>query len=253
MLTEKRRNAILEVIRSEGSVSVKDLSHRFSKSEVTIRQDLNDLKALGLIRRAHGGALPVVEVAVESPILERSKICREEKQRIGIAAAAMIKDGETIVLDSGTTTQEIARNIRTRQGLRVVTNGVNIAIELAGVRGIQIIMLGGVLREDSFSIVGHVAEEMLTEFAADKLFFGAAGCDPSFGPSTPTIEEARVNQAMARIARQRILVADSSKFEKRTLCRIIPLANVQTVITDTNLRESLQTELRDSGVELILV
>lgn len=252
-MTEERRNAILEVVRSEGRVSVKDLSRRFSKSEVTIRQDLNDLKTLGLIRRAHGGALPVVEVAVESSILERSKVAHDEKQRIGVAAAAMIKDGETIVLDSGTTTQEIARNIKTRQGLRVITNGVNIAVELAGLRDLQIIMLGGVLREDSFSIVGHVAEEMLQEFAADKLFFGAAGCDPNFGPSTPTIEEARVNQAMARIARQRILVADSSKFEKRTLCRILPLTNVQTVITDTNLRDSLQRELRDMGIELILV
>ena len=252
MLTEERRNAILELIRTEGRVHVRDLSRRFARSEVTIRQDLNDLKVLGLIRRAHGGALPVVDVAIESPILERSKFHSDEKVRIGIAAAGLVRDGETIVLDSGTTTQEIARNIKTRQGLRVITNGVNNAIELMGVRGIQVIMLGGVLREDSFSIVGHVAEQMLQEFAADKLFFGAAGCDPSFGPSTPTMEEARVNQAMVRVARERILVADSSKFDKRTLCRIVPFSDVQTVITDSGLPESVQQQLRVAGVELVL-
>ena len=253
MLAEERRNAILELIRSQGRVHVKDLSRRFRTSEVTIRQDLNGLKEQGLVRRAHGGALPAEEMAVESPLLERAQMHAEEKARIASAAAALIKDGETIVLDSGTTTQEIARRIKGRQKLRVITNGVNIATELLGVRGIQVILLGGAIREDSFSVVGHVAEEMLNEFAADKIFFGAAGCDPSFGPSTPTVEEARVNQAMVRVSRKRILVADSSKFGKRTLCRIMPLSDIHTVITDDKLEPSLQQAVRGAGVELVLV
>src|ERR1051326_6399511 len=251
MLAEERRNEILKLIQNEGHVQVKELSRRFRTSEVTIRQDLRGLKARGLIRRAHGGALAVPEVAAESPLLERAQMRADEKRRIAATAASLIQDGETIVLDSGTTTHEIARQIKSRQ-LRVITNGVNVATELLGVRGIQVIMLGGVLREDSFSIVGHVAEEMLNEFAADKVFLGAAACDAAFGPSPPPLDEARVGQAMARSARKRILVADSSKFGKRSLCRIVPLSDVHTVITDTGLAEGQQQQIRAAGVELIL-
>ena len=193
MLAEERRIEIWKLIQNEGRARVKNLSRRFQTSEVTIRQDLRGLEARGLIRRAHGGALAMAEIVAESPLLERAQMMAAEKQRIASAAAAMIEDGETIILDSGTTTQEIARRVKCRQQLRVITNGVNVATELLGQRGIQVIMLGGVLRQDSFSIVGHVAEEMLNEFAADKVFIGAAGCDADFGPSTPTLEEARVN------------------------------------------------------------
>jgi DeoR family transcriptional regulator of aga operon len=252
MLAEERRSEILRLIQSEGRVHVKELSQRFRTSEVTIRQDLRGLKERGLIRRAHGGALPLPEIAAESPLLDRAQMHAGEKGRIAAAAAALIEDGETIVLDSGTTTQEIARRIKGRQQLRVITNGVNIASELLGLRNIEVIMLGGVLRQDSFSIVGHVAEEMLNEFAADKLFMGAAACDSSFGPSTPTLDEARVNQAMVRSARRRILVADSSKFGKRSLCRIVPMHELHTVISDTGLAEHFQQQIRAAALELIL-
>ena len=252
MMAEERRIEIWRLIQNEGRARVKNLSRRFQTSEVTIRQDLRGLEARGLIRRAHGGALAMAEIVAESPLLERSQMMAAEKQRIASAAAAMIEDGETIILDSGTTTQEIARRVKCRQQLRVITNGVNVATELLGQRGIQVIMLGGVLRQDSFSIVGHVAEEMLNEFAADKVFIGAAGCDADFGPSTPTLEEARVNQAMVRSGRRHILVADSGKFGKRSLCRIVPLEEIHVVITDTGLAESFRQQIRATGVELIL-
>jgi DeoR family transcriptional regulator of aga operon len=253
MLNEERRGKILDILRDQGIVRVKDLSKQFDASEVTIRNDLNELQQRGLLRRAHGGAMLAEEPVTESPFQERLQAHAVEKSRISIAAAELIGEGETVILDSGTTTQEIARRIKTKQNLRVITNGVNIAMELLGVRGLQVIIVGGTLREDSFSVVGHFAEQMLNQFSADKLFIGAAGCDVEFGLSTPTLEEARVNQAMIRSAREKILVTDSSKFGYRSFTRIASLFEMDKIITDTALPEEWQREIKARGVELILV
>lgn len=253
MLTQERRQHIMQLLRERGKVTVKELSQMFSTSEVTIRNDLKDLDARGLIHRAYGGALVPESAIMESSLQERFQAHADEKRRIGIAAAALVKDGETIILDSGTTTQEIARAIKGRQNIRVITNGVNVAMELLGIKGIQLVILGGILRDDSVSVVGRYAEDMLKEFSADKVFVGAAGVDTEFGLSTPNTEEAQVDQAMVRIARERILVADSSKFGKRALSRIVPLSQIHTVITDSGLPENLAADIRALGVELTVV
>ena len=202
MLMEERRAHILKLLREHGQVRVRQLSQQLHTSEVTIRNDLKELHQRGLVNRSHGGAMVPGTQITESTLQERFQKRIEEKRRIGLAAADMINEGETIILDSGTTTQEIARNIRGKQGLQVITNGVNVAMELLGVRGIQLIIVGGMLRDDSVSVVGHFAEEMLEHFSADKLFLGAAACDLTFGISTPNMAEARVNQSMVRIARE---------------------------------------------------
>lgn len=253
MLGEERREQIMNLLRAHGKVRVKELSQRFQTSEVTIRHDLNELHERGLARRARGGAIRREGPIIESPLLERAQAHAEEKQRIGAAAAALVGDGETIILDSGSTTQQIAKYLKGKQHLRVITNGVNVAMQLVGVRGIQVILLGGVLREDSFSIVGHFAEEMLEEFSADKLFLAAAGCDLDFGASNSNLEESRVNQAMVRIAREKILVADSSKFGKRSLSRIVSLFEMEKIISDCGLPEDVRAALRARDIELILV
>jgi DeoR family transcriptional regulator of aga operon len=253
MLGEERRTQILHLLREQGRVQVKDLSHRFRTSEVTIRNDLKELHLRGLVRRAHGGAVKLDETIIESPLQERVHAHADEKRRIGAAAAALIKDGEHILLDSGTTTHEIAKRIKHKQNLQVITNGVNIAMELVGAQGIQLILLGGVLKRDSFSVVGHFPEVMLGELSADKFFIGAAGCDVNFGLSNSDIEEARVNQAMLKIAREKILVADSSKFGRRSLVRIVSLLEMNKVITDNGLPDAMRHELDRLGVETILV
>ena len=129
-------------------------------------------------------------------------------------AATLINDGETIILDSGTTTLEIARQIKNKQGLQILTNGVNVAVELLDARGVQTFIAGGTVRGDSASIVGRSTEEMFDQFAADKLFLSAAGCDPDFGVSGANLEETMVNRAMLRIAREVILVSDATKFSR---------------------------------------
>lgn len=253
LLVEERRTKILQHLRERGQVRVRELSFYFGTSEVTIRNDLKELHQRGLLQRSHGGAIIPANSISESALQERFEQRMDQKRRIGLAAAGLVKEGETIILDSGTTTQEIAKNIRGKQDLQVITNGVNVAMELIGVRGIQLVMVGGMLRYDSLSVVGHFAEEMLEQFSADKLFLGAATCDLVLGVCTPHMAEGRVNQAMVRIAREKILVADSSKFHRRSLCKIVSLSEINKVITDSDLPEEMQDQIRALGPELILV
>jgi len=251
-MAEERRTQILQIVRSEGRARVNELANRFSSSAVTIRNDLNELHQRGLVLRSHGGAVLPDTVLRESPVHERLKAHSEEKRRIGAIAATLIQDGETIILDSGTTTLEIARQIKNKQGLQVITNGVNIAAELLDARGVQTFIVGGSLRSDSASIIGRSTEEMFEQFSADKLFLSGAGCDPDFGVSGANLDETMVNRAMVRIAREIILVADASKFSKRSMVRIAPFSEIDTVISDGGLREDLQEKVRALGCNLIL-
>lgn len=254
MLTEERRGAIVSLLQAKGKVQVKDLSQRFATSEVTIRTDLKELHQRGLVYKSHGGAvLPALVAGINEPTLkEKSSRRIDEKAHIGIAAAELIKDGETIILDSGTTTHEIARRIKERKDLTVITNGVNIATELDGNRNIQIILLGGILRHGSLSVVGHFAEEILAQLTADKLFIAADGITLEHGISTPKFEESRINQAMVAISREKYLVADSSKFGKNSLSRIVSLWEMDGVISDKNLSLEYQEEIKSRGLSLVL-
>ena len=253
MLNLERRTKILELLEKNGQVAVIDLSRRFKTSEVTIRNDLKALHDRGLVRRAHGGAVKVATVSMDPSLKIKAEIHADEKRRIGAAAAALVRDGDSIILDSGTTTQQIARQIKTRKDLKVITNGLNIAMELFGAKDIQLIFLGGVIRQNSLSAVGHFAEDILAQLSADKLFLAVDACDVEFGLSTPNVEESQVNQAMARIAKETILVADSSKFGKRSLSRIVPLSDIDVIITDRGLAAEMQTELRSHDLKLVLV
>lgn len=253
MLNLERRTKILELIEKHGRVAVADLSRRFKTSEVTIRNDLKALHKRGLVDRAHGGAVKVATVSVDPSLRIKSELHADEKRRIGAAAAALVHDGESIILDSGTTTQQIARQIKHKRDLKVITNGINIALELLSAKDIQLILLGGMVRQNSFSAVGHFTEDMLKQLSADKLFLAVDACDVEFGLSTPNLEESQVNQAMVRIAKETILVADSSKFGKRSLSRIVTLPSIDTIITDRALPEEMQAALRSHNVKLILV
>ncbi len=253
MMAEERRSQILQIIRAEGRAKVNDLVHRFKTSAVTIRSDLNELHDRGLVQRSHGGAVIQDIVFRESPLHERLKNQSKEKQRIGAMAATLIKEGETVILDSGTTTLEVARQIKNIQHLQVITNGVNIAVELLGSRHTQTIMMGGTVRNDSASIVGRATEDMLEQFSADKLFLCGAGCDPEFGVSGTNLEETMANRAMLRAAREIIVVADASKFTRRSMSLIASFSEVDIVISDTSLLPELQERVRSFGCKLILV
>ena len=252
MMAEERRMQILQIVRSEGRAKVNELVQRFNTSAVTIRSDLNELHQRGVIQRSHGGAVIQDTIFRESPVQERVNNQSKEKQRIGALAATLVQEGETIILDSGTTTLEIARHLHNIRHLQVLTNGLNIAVELLGSRTIQTIIMGGSVRNDSASVVGRATEDMLEQFSADKLFLCGAGCDPDFGVSGTNLDETMANRAMLRAAREIIVVADSSKFSKRSMSLIASFSEVDLVISDAGLPAELQDRIRSFGCKLVL-
>ena len=253
MLNEERRRAILEILNREGRVLVLDLAKRFETSQVTIRKDLEELHAHGVIHRTHGGALPAREGALEDPTLrEKEKLHRKEKLRIADAAARLVKEGQVVILDSGTTTTAIARALRHFQNLTIVTNAVNIAAELSGT-AVEVILTGGTLRKNSFSLVGPIAEETLHRLNADLLFLGVDGFDVHYGLSTPNLLEAKVNRVMVEVAKRTVAACDSSKFGRRSLSLIMPPTALHEVITDRGAPKSDVTALKKAGIEVTLV
>ncbi|OLC90694.1 MAG: hypothetical protein AUH86_22425, partial [Acidobacteria bacterium 13_1_40CM_4_58_4] len=204
LLNEERRRAILEILQREGRVLVADLAQKFETSQVTIRKDLEVLHVHGQIHRTHGGALPAREGALDDPTLrEKEKLHRKEKLRIAAAAARLVSEGQVVILDSGTTTTEIARALRHFKNLTIVTNAVNIAAELAN-SSVEVILTGGTVRKNSFSLVGPIAEETLRRLNADILFLGVDGFDVRYGLSTPNLLEAKVNRVMVEVARRTV-------------------------------------------------
>lgn len=253
MLSEERQRAILEIVNRDGRVLVIDLARQFHTSQVTIRKDLEILHTKGRIHRTHGGALPARESALEDPTLrEKEKLHRKEKLHIAAAAARMVTEGQVIILDSGTTTTAIARALRNFQNLTIITNAVNIAAELSG-SALEVILTGGSLRKNSFSLVGPIAEETLHRLHADVLFLGVDGFDVQYGLSTPNLLEAKVNRAMIEISKTSVAVCDSSKFGKRSLSLIAPPSSLQHVITDSGIPKAELTALKKSGIDVTLV
>ncbi len=252
MLNEERRRAIVDLVNRDGRVLVADLSTQFETSPVTIRKDLEILHTQGRLHRTHGGALPAKEGALEDPTLrEKEKLHRKEKMRIAAVAAQRVKEGQVVILDSGTTTTAIARALRHFSNLTIITNAINIAAELAG-SAVEVILTGGTLRKNSFSLVGPIAEETLRRLNADILFLGVDGFDVHYGLSTPNLLEAKVNRAMMDVARMTIATCDSSKFGRRSLSLIAPPTGVQEILTDRGIPKSDLNALRKAGVTVTL-
>jgi DeoR family transcriptional regulator of aga operon len=253
LLNEERRRAILELINRDGRVLVNELAKAFDTSQVTIRKDLEILHVDGLIHRTHGGALPSREGALADPTLrEKEKLHRREKLRIAEASAAMVKEGQVVILDSGTTTTAIARVLRNFHSLTIVTNAVNMVSELAGT-DVEVILTGGTLRKNSFSLVGPIAEETLRKLSADILFLGVDGFDVEHGLSTPNLLEAKVNRIMVEISKVVVAVCDSSKFGRRSLSLIAPPTAMQHVITDDEISKTDLKALKKAGIDVIVV
>ena len=253
LLNEERRREILSVLDRDGRVLVKDLARHFRISQITIRKDLEFLDGQGVIQRTHGGALPVQAGALLDPTLrEKGKLHRKAKTQIARAAVSLVEEGQSVLLDSGTTTTAIARALKDMSRLTVITNAINIAAELAGTH-IDVILTGGTLRNNSFSLVGPLAERTLRQLSADILFLGVDGFDTKAGLFTPNLLESEVNRVMVEIARRTIAVCDSSKFGRRSLCNIMPVNAVDEVITDKDIPKSDLHALKEAGVKVRLV
>lgn len=252
--TVTRRAKILEELDAKGQVTVSELSDKFSISAVTIRNDLAHLEKQNMLIRARGGAIKVkfYRMEIDPSISDKQKEFLKEKQRIAKASLKLIEDGDTIVLDSGTTTTEIAKSLEQFNNLTIITNALNIASILSEYENFNIFMPGGVLRKRSLSLVGALAGENFKKFYCDKLFLGVDGFDTLHGLSTPNSEEAHVNSIMIGMAKKVIVVTDSRKFLRRRFAFIAPISKIHVVITDSGVSDEDTARLKNHGVEVII-
>jgi DeoR/GlpR family transcriptional regulator of sugar metabolism len=252
MLSEERHQTILGLLEDKGSVSVTDLVAQFDVSEMTIRRDLDVLEKKGLLRRVHGGAVSDRGRSFEPPFMSRSTTQSDAKRRIGELAASLVRSGESITLDVGTTTLEVARSLADKQNLTIITPCFQIASLLCENPDIRLILTGGILRHGELSMVGHMAERVFQEFYTDKLFLGAAGVDFEVGLTEYNLEDTLVKQAMLRSAKQTILVTDASKFNRVAFTAIAPLHLVNTVVTDAAVDAEVVRRLGDLNIEVLV-
>ena len=252
---KERRALILQMLEQQAEVRVTDLSRETGISEVTIRKDLTVLQRRHLLLRTRGGAMrKPVENQNEDTTIDRKRLFNvKEKEHIGLEAVKMIKDGDFIMLDSGTTTLEIVRHLDKFQHLRILTNAMNIATELMKYKRFDVVLLGGNIRINSHSMVGPLALSVLRNFSRYKLFLGVDSFSLENGISTPNLEEALLNQLMIQQADQVIAVFDSSKFNKRSFVHVANVTEVDCIITDRAIPTGMSSKLRSYGVEVRIV
>jgi len=250
-----RATAIVEEVLRRGEVSVEALAGRLSVSPATVRRDLAALEKQGLLRRTHGGVTAVSPVAYEafrhdSTFQEQEGRHADEKRRIGLAAAELVKDGETIGLTPGTTATQVARSLRHRRGITVVTNTVNVAMELCNREDLSVYVTGGFLRGGWFSLVGASAARGASELFLDRIFVGVNAIEAERGLTCLHPDEAAINRALVAQARQRIVVADHSKLGQVVPCLICPTREVHMLITDAGASDEDVRPFEELGIEV---
>jgi DeoR family transcriptional regulator of aga operon len=252
--TSSRREKIASMVKKAGSVQVLSLADRFGVSTVTIRKDLKFLEDLGVSTRTYGGAIlnernnRIVERAIEY----KQQLYTKEKGDIGKAAARFVEAGDAIILDSGTTTFQIAAHLNNKRDVTVITNGMNVMNKLSHFEQLKLIMLGGTLRPKNMSFFGAHAEQALRDLYVDKLFLGVDGLHMEKGVTTHFEPEAQLNRLMRSAASKVIVVTDSSKFGKICLHQIVEVQLVSTVITDAGIPDEYRQGLEQCGVEVVV-
>lgn len=252
LLAKPRRDRILEMIQEDGNVKVVNLSKIFKVSEVTIRQDLEKLEQDGYIVREHGGAyLKSISAQVRSFSLQHRENM-DLKMLIARKAAEFINDGDTIILDSGTTITELAKNLATRKDLTVITNALNIATMLGSEPAINIIMTGGEFKAPTLSLTGEKAAAFFNNLHVDKLFLATAGISLKAGLTYPSISDLVVKKAMIDAADTVYLLADSTKIGKSSLASLGALSLVNYLVTDNGLQDKHRQLFKEHDIEYII-
>lgn len=251
--TVERRSQIVQIVNAQGSIRVEALAQHCAVSSVTIRSDLSYLQKQGLLLRSHGFALPNNRIISELSIKEKRSQHAEIKYLIGQAAAKLIDDGDSIILDSGTTTKQIAANMRHLNDVVAMTSGLDVAMELTMADGVQVRMPGGTLRKNALSFSGISAEKSLENYVFDKVFLGVDGYDLKVGITTHNEQEANLNRLMCNISAQIIVVTDSSKFGRRSVHVIREFSEIDILITDSAIPPDYLQAFQQQGVQVILV
>jgi DeoR/GlpR family transcriptional regulator of sugar metabolism len=256
MTTSQRSEKILRELLGTGEVSVDTLAQRLKVSASTIRRDLSELERQGLLRRNHGGAVTVAPMLYEpfrhvSSFQEQEEKCAAEKRQIGILAASLIADGDIIAIGAGTTTTQVARSIRHRKGITVLTNAINIAMELSHLVDIKVYMTGGLLSGDWFALVGDAAQRSASEIFVDKAFIGVDGIHAERGLTTNYSDQAAIHRVMLQQARQRIVVADHRKIGVVGTTLIWPVADIDILITDQTTTEEAIAPFTSKNISVL--
>jgi len=253
--TSSRRERIVSLLREQGSVQIPALAELFGVSTQTLRKDLNFLDRKRICTRSTGGAIlpSSAAPATEDAIDVKRTLFAGEKVNIGRRAATLISDGESVLLDSGTTTLQIARHINPKDSLVVVTNDVGIMNELIARESVHLVFLGGTLRRKSLSCYGTQTERAVQDLHVDKLFLAADGFDIEKGITTHFEPEAQLNRMMCQAATEIIVVADSSKFGRICLHKILEPQSISKVVTDAGIPVEAREALTRSGVEVVIV
>ena len=247
----ERQNEILQWIIRQRRVSVNSICERFSVSEATARRDLELLASQGKIQRVHGGAIALQQAPPEEPILQRQDEQLRYKQRIGGLAAGFVKDGETIFLGSGSTVLEVARNLHERRSLTVITNSLPVINALAGVQGLTLVCLGGILRSSELSFIGHITEQALAEVHADKVFIGVRAISLEQGLTNDYLPETMTDRAILKAGREVIVVADHTKFGRVSTAFLAALESIHIIVTDEQAPSDFISAVSARNIRLI--
>ena len=249
----ERQKHILELLGRRPRITVAEICEQFSVSEATARRDLDALVDQGKVQRIHGGAPPVGHASPELPVLQRQENQAEEKQRIGRAAAGLVHDAETIFLGSGTTVLEVARHLPRDLRLTVITNSLPVVNELVDRANIDLIVIGGMLRQSEYSMIGHIAELALREVRADRVIMGMRAVDTRHGYTNDYLPETMTDRAIMGIASQIVVVVDHSKFRRVSSVLVGAVTAAHVVVTDQDTPFEYVEGLRQKGVQVIIV
>lgn len=252
LLANVRREKIIEFLQEDGSAKVADLAKLFKVTEVTVRQDLEKLEKQGLIVREHGGAyIKNMEDRVKNFSLVHQENL-EEKEKIALKCLEFIESGDTIILDSGSTTTEIAKKLKGYKELTIITNALNIAIMLGTEPGIEVIMTGGEFKPPTLSLTGQKAADFFDGLNVQKLFLATAGISLKSGLTYPSLSDIVVKKAMINAAEITYLVADSTKIGKNALASLGALSLIDFIITDPEIQEKDKKVFKNHEIEVIV-
>lgn len=251
MLAIERRNVILTKLQAEKKVVVSDLSEQFQVTEETIRRDLEKLENEGLAKKTYGGAVLNESLNIDLPYIVRKKANVSGKQYIADIIGDMIEDGDHIILDGSSTALFVSKRIKEKKNITVITNSVEILLELSDRKDWKILSTGGSLKEGGLSLVGYQAERMISTFHVDYAVFSSKGVDLENGVTDSNESDAQIKKLILKAANKRILAVDSSKFDKTSFVRICELSDVDMIVTDSEPDESWKQALQSAAVELI--
>lgn len=248
---QERQNEILQILHRGQRISTEEICVQFSVSEATARRDLDTLTRAGKIQRVHGGAIHPASLPPEPPILQRQDEHTTEKIRIGKVTAAMINDGETVFLGSGSTVLEVARALRGWKKITVITNSLPVINALAGAEGITLVCMGGMLRESEFSFIGHITEQSLGEVRADKVVMGTRAISLEHGLTHEYLPETLTDRAILKSGKEVVIVADHTKFGQEATVLLAPLSSIHTIVTDEEIPADFLKAARKTGIRVV--